>query len=195
MAGADDLAGDSGSPRRAELLASAYEYAIAHGLTALSLRPLAVAAGTSPRVLLYLFGSKDGLVREILARARQEQMAFVRQIGDGTATGDDAYADTVDRLWRWASDPARRGLIRLFFEAYARSLREPAGPWEAFADQSIQDMLDVLVAAQPGVPHARASRRATHTLALLRGLLLHLIARDDADELAEALREAVARGG
>jgi AcrR family transcriptional regulator len=40
-----------------------------HGLGEMSLRPLASAIDSSPRVLLYLFGSKDGLVRALLAPA------------------------------------------------------------------------------------------------------------------------------
>ncbi|MEX3648859.1 TetR family transcriptional regulator, partial [Mycolicibacterium porcinum] len=50
------------SARKIELLEAAYRYALAHGLGDLSLRPLAAAIGSSPRVLLFLFGSKDGLV-------------------------------------------------------------------------------------------------------------------------------------
>ena len=172
----------SGSARRAELFASAYAYALEHGLSDLTLRPLAAATGTSPRVLLFLFGSKDELVREILHRARQDQLAFVRQ------PATEGYAHVVDQLWRWASAPERRGLIRLFFEAYARSVRDTGGPWEGFAERSIRDMLDVLLAAQPGAPPDRALRRATQTLALLRGLLLHLVAGGDAEELGKLLR-------
>src|SRR3954451_5011316 len=52
----------AGSPRREELLEAAYAYVLRHGLSGLSLRPLAREVGSSPRVLLYLFGTKDGLV-------------------------------------------------------------------------------------------------------------------------------------
>lgn len=71
-------AGSSGSARRAELLALAYDYVLERGLAGPSLRPLAAATGTSPRVLLYLLDSKEGLVRELLARAREGQLALVR---------------------------------------------------------------------------------------------------------------------
>ena len=54
------------SPRKQELLDRAYEYVLENGLTDLSLRPLAQAVGSSPRVLLYLFGSKDELTRALL---------------------------------------------------------------------------------------------------------------------------------
>jgi AcrR family transcriptional regulator len=55
------------SARKRQLLDAAYDYVIEHGLTELSLRPLAEAIGSSPRVLLFLFGSKDGLVQALLA--------------------------------------------------------------------------------------------------------------------------------
>ncbi len=58
-----------GSPRRVELLACTLEYATRTNLSELSLRPLAAAIGSSPRVLIYLFGSKEGLLREVLAAA------------------------------------------------------------------------------------------------------------------------------
>ena len=62
------------SARREELLERAYGYALEHGLASLSLRPLAEAIGSSPRVLLFLFGSKDGLVRALLERARADEL-------------------------------------------------------------------------------------------------------------------------
>jgi len=52
-------AGRAPSPRQDELLELAYRYVLAHGLADMSLRPLARAIGSSPRVLLYLYGSKD----------------------------------------------------------------------------------------------------------------------------------------
>ena len=52
--------------RREELLEKAYGFVLEHGLADLSLRPLAQAIESSPRVLLYLFESKDGLVRELV---------------------------------------------------------------------------------------------------------------------------------
>jgi AcrR family transcriptional regulator len=49
------------SARRTALLEAAYLYALEHGVVDLSLRPLAAAIGSSPWVLMFLFGNKDGL--------------------------------------------------------------------------------------------------------------------------------------
>jgi AcrR family transcriptional regulator len=84
------------SARRAELLELAYGYAVSRGRADLSLRPLASAIGSSPRVLLYLFGSKEGLIRALLARARADELALLGRVGgegpDGAAS-DGASPD------------------------------------------------------------------------------------------------------
>src|SRR5215468_9731720 len=87
------------SARQRELLERAYAYLLKHGLTGLSLRPLAQAIGSSPRVLLSLFGSKEGLVQALLARARTAQLELLSQLA---ATGStDDFVAAVRGVWRW----------------------------------------------------------------------------------------------
>src|SRR5690606_32020871 len=106
------------SPRREELLERAYRYALEHGLADLSLRPLATAIGSSPRVLLFLFGSKDGLVRALLARARADELALLERLGTGTEDTEHDLAVAVRTLWQWLVDPRHRPLLMLWLEAY-----------------------------------------------------------------------------
>ncbi|MFZ0664333.1 MAG: TetR/AcrR family transcriptional regulator [Acidimicrobiales bacterium] len=176
-----------GSPRRAELLASAYSYALGNGLSDMSLRPLAQATGTSPRVLLYLFGSKDDLIAEILAKARTEQLHLVTTVLSEHRHSGNAFDALVDRLWNWLAEPAQRDTIRLFFEAYTRSLKNESGPWREFAAQSVRDWIELLDSAQPEVDRAAATLRSTRALALLRGLLLDLLACEDLDRVNSAI--------
>ena len=51
---------------REAILEKMGDHVLAHGLNTASLRPLAQAADTSDRMLIYHFGSKDTLVSEIL---------------------------------------------------------------------------------------------------------------------------------
>ena len=191
------------SARRVELLEAAYRYALEHGLADLSLRPLAAAIGSSPRVLIYLFGSKDGLVRALLARARVDELAVVQGLGQGVGQGLERGAlggDSVglvpaaEQVWAWLSDERRRPLLRLWAEAYARSLVEPDGAWAGFARATVSDWLEILAACQP--PRERVSDegavRRTAALALLRGALLDLLATDDDDRVAAAVRHHLA---
>jgi AcrR family transcriptional regulator len=108
------------SKRRDELLDRAYEYVLQKGLARMSLRPLAAAVGSSPRVLLYLFGSKDGLVRALLARARADELAFLERFSAGAGQTD--LRTTARLVWDWLVAPEHRGLLALWLEAYAGSL-------------------------------------------------------------------------
>jgi AcrR family transcriptional regulator len=170
--------------RREELLEKAYAFVLEHGLADLSLRPLSQAIGSSPRVLLYLFESKDGLVRELLARARRDELAALEDV-----EGDLEAA--TDRLWDWLSTPGHRPLLVLWVEAYARSLVDPDGPWAGFADQTVEDWLDVLAKAQPSAVRRTKAGLAERTvaLALLRGALLDLLATGDEARVGAALRQ------
>lgn len=180
------------SARQQELLEAAYRYALQHGLADLSLRPLAASIGSSPRVLLYLFGSKDGLVRALLARAREDELALLRQLDDEQPLGLSAAAE---RVWAWLERPEHRPLLTLWLEGYARSLVDPHGPWAGFADATVRDWLEVLAAAQPpavrDTPGAEVQRTAV--LALLRGSLLDLLATGEADRVTAALKRQLAR--
>jgi AcrR family transcriptional regulator len=190
------------SPRRQELLERAYRYALRHGLADLSLRPLASAIESSPRVLLFLFGSKDGLVRALIERARADELALLERVRDETSQGD--LASVVRTTWRWLVDPSHRPLLTLWLEAYARSLTEPDGPWGGFARQVVDDWLAILGAAQTAAGHGRgrgaavkrrpvaaptssAAVERTLALAVLRGALLDLLATGDAARATAAV--------
>jgi AcrR family transcriptional regulator len=179
------------SARRAELLERCYEYVLAHGLAGVSLRPLAAAVGSSPRVLLFLFGSKDALVRALLARARADEtelLAAVPESGGAAAAGR--------QVWTWLSTDEHRGLLRLWVESYARSLIEPDGPWDAFARETVRDWLALLAAAQPARDRDGGAAVAERTLvlAVLRGALLDLLATGDRERTNRAVAMALDRG-
>lgn len=173
------------SARREELLELAYRYALRHGLVGISLRPLAEAIGSSPRVLLYLFGSKDGLVQALIARSRVEELDLLAAV----RAGGGSAAEAVEQLWGWLAEPQHRGLLRLWAEGYARSLVEPGGPWGGFAARSVEDWLGVL-ADVLGAGHTPED--ATALLAALRGGMLDLLATGDAARTTTAVRRQVA---
>jgi AcrR family transcriptional regulator len=158
-----------------------------HGLAGLSLRPLAAATGTSPRVLLYLFGSKEQLVRELLARARHEQISLLAGLL-GPGIPDGGFEALADRLWNLLSSPGQRPMVRLTYEAFLRSVSRDPGPWQGFAAETARDYLELLISAQPGTHPAHAEATAASTLALIRGLLLELLADGDTDRATAAWR-------
>ncbi len=180
------------SARQEELLERAYRYVLEHGLADLSLRPLAAAIGTSPRVLLFLFGSKDGLVRALLARARADELALLDRAGHDRTRADLAAA--VRTTWTWLAASEHHQLLTLWAQAYARSLTEPNGPWSGFAAQTVTDWLAVLAAAQPPRRRRSPAGAAERSLALsvLRGALLDLLATGDIDRTTAAVDQHLA---
>jgi AcrR family transcriptional regulator len=175
--------GVSESARRTELLESAYRHIQEHGLVGMSLRPLAQAVGSSPRVLLYLFGSKDGLVRALLERARADELALLREVRRDQGTLTTAAA----ALWRWMAAPENDRILALWTEAYARALVEPDGAWAGFAARTVDDWLVVLAdfAADP--------TERTLVLAVLRGAMLDLLATGDRARITPAVERLTLR--
>jgi len=167
------------SARQRELLEAAYAYVLEHGLSGLSLRPLATAIGSSPRVLLFLFGSKDGLVRAVLGRARGDELEMLER-----ARASASPSAAAEAIWAWLAAPEHRNLLKLWTDAYARSLIEPDGPWGEFGTQTVHDWLSVLA----GTHRGRDLVGDTLLLAVLRGALLDLLATGDVRRTSAAVR-------
>jgi AcrR family transcriptional regulator len=185
------MTGEDSTPsaRQSELLELAYRYALEHGLGDLSLRPLAAAIGSSPRVLLFLFGSKDGLIRALLTRARTDEQKLLDRV-HGTSEQDFGGLDVlIERVWSWLAAEDHRALLTLWVEGYARSLIDPHGPWANFARDTVRDWLGVLATAQPAEHRNTPTAQAQRTLALatLRGALLDLLATGDLKRTTEAV--------
>jgi AcrR family transcriptional regulator len=178
---------DTGSARRRELLDRAYGYVLDHGMRELSLRPLAAAIGSSPRVLLYLFGSKDGLVRAVLARATAAERAGLTAIPHPTEGTDAALAAHGRYLWQWLASPRHQGLLRLWAESYANSLIDSDGPLAGFARQTVHEWLGLLTSTCGKPPSGAELTQATLLLAVLRGAILDLLATGDVDRTTAAV--------
>ncbi len=180
--------GKRDSPRRAELVDAAYEYVLDHGLTGASLRPIADAIGSSTGVLRFLFGSKEGLVRAVLARARREELAMLDRVDPGSG-----LAELGAQVWRWLSAPEHRRLLVLWVESYSAALQDPDGPWAGFATETVADWLGLFARAQPAAVRRGAAARAQRTavLALLRGAMLDLLATGDTARTSRAVLDAL----
>jgi AcrR family transcriptional regulator len=170
--------------RRAELLDRAVDYVSRHGLAELSLRPLAKAVRSSPRVLLYYFGSKEALVVEIVRRGRARQRAMMAQL----KVSDRSPREVARALWREWSKPEWEPLARLSFEIYTMALNDRTR-FPGFLDDSINEWLAAL--------RGCTKTQATMLIAGFRGFLLDLLATHDRariDRAVERWLEAVYDG-
>ncbi|MQA04839.1 MAG: TetR family transcriptional regulator [Streptosporangiales bacterium] len=175
----------AGSPRE-RLLAAATAYVAEHGLGAVSLRQLATALGTSHRMLIYHFGSRDGLLVEVVRAVEQRQRAAFAELLQGA--GDEEPLDVMRRLWRRFVDTSQAPYERLFFELYGRALQ---------GDPAAAPLLDGIVASwlppltelceRAGFDPETAQAQARLQVAVTRGLLLDLLATGDRTAVQAAI--------
>ena len=171
------------SPRD-RLLAAAVDHVAGHGVAGLSLRDLAAAIGTSHRMLIHHFGSKEGLLVEVVKVVEARQRAA---LADLTAA-DIPLEEAGLRFWARLTDPALDGQERLFFELYGQALQ--GRPWaRSLLDGIVDDWLAPLAAAltAAGLPASTASTDARLALAVARGLLLDLLATNDHTAVTAAM--------
>lgn len=178
---------------RERLLDAAMEYVAAHGVSGLTLRGLAPALGTSHRMLIYHFGSKDGLLTAIVQAVEAGQ----RELFAGLAA--DMEADPpgfAQRYWQQLTDPEMRARERLFFDVYVRALHGAPGT-ETLLAGGIEPWLELLASwlERLGVPRTTARPRARLALAVSRGLLLDLAATGDRKAVDAAMDEFIALVG
>jgi AcrR family transcriptional regulator len=160
--------------RREALLERILDYACEHGLSELSLRPLAKAVGSSPRVLLYYFKSKDALIVEVMDAARARQTAQLATVKFGTGL---SARDICSLCWQMMSDERYTALYRLFYETFAMAMQHP-DRFPGYTDRAIGDWLEFISAPSiaAGAPRDDALAFATMILAGFRGFLMDLVA-------------------
>jgi AcrR family transcriptional regulator len=169
---------------RTKLREQAIDYVLSHGFAALSLRPLAKALKTNARMLVYHFGSREGLMREILAGLREREDVRI-QAWFRSGRKPRALSDFLRWYWRRLSAPQARPAVLLIFELYALALRDPqAYPGVLTAPLAYWRNL----AARAGVKRKLNDAESSLLLAATRGLLLDLAATNDRTRVARAVR-------
>jgi AcrR family transcriptional regulator len=170
--------------RRAKTLAAAADYVLEHGLAGLSLRPLASALGTSPRMLLYDFVSKEELIMAVLAEVRRREAGMLAEYIAATGA---AGPELLRAVWDWAGHADRAPFMRLFFEVYIDAMAHPDARSER-ASAMVTEWLDQFGAALGSSPADVAdSATATLVIAALRGLLLDRLNTGDEERTDRAV--------
>ncbi|WP_234339645.1 MULTISPECIES: TetR/AcrR family transcriptional regulator [Streptomyces] len=88
--------------KRRALLDHVRAYVMRNGLTDLSLRPLAQSLGTSDRMLLYYFGTKERMVAEALALYERRPLLRTRALLE--TVGPPRTSPACDVSWKNCGD-------------------------------------------------------------------------------------------
>ena len=164
------------SPKQ-RLLDAVIDHFTTDGLADQSLRRIAEAVGSSHRMLLYHFGSKDGLLLEVVREVEARTEARLALVAESAAMRSDVV---IRRMWSYLTDPELAGFERLFFALYGRALQGDRATLPLLKDD-IEHWLDanVALAAAVGVPEELVRIHSRLGLAVMRGLLLDLLATGD----------------
>ena len=179
---------ERGPGGRAALLQRAVDHFAEHGIGDTSLRALAESIGTSHRMLLYHFGSREGLLAAVVENVEVAARASLAEQRADAEPADDPVAQTM-RFWATIS---ARALVYgpLFFELTSHAMQGRPHA-ETLRDQLVDPWLGPATedAVAAGVPPEIARRRARLDLAVVRGLLHDLLLTGDREGVDAAMRE------
>jgi AcrR family transcriptional regulator len=166
--------------RRRELLDALIDAFASGGIGDRSLRDVADAVGTSHRMLLHYFGTRDELLLAIVQEVERRQAALLADLPE---SGPAAFS----AMWADLRRPEQRPLERLFFECYARAAQGEE-PFTRLLPEAVDGWLRDVDDRTGGRAEPAMVRLG---LAVTRGLLLDLVATgDDAGVDAAAARFA-----
>jgi AcrR family transcriptional regulator len=166
--------------RRNELLDALITTFAAGGIGGRSLRELAEAVGTSHRMLLHHFGSRDELLLAIVEEVERRQTTVLDDLPNEPSA---AFAT----MWANLNREEVRPFERLFFECYARGAAGEA-PFARMLPGAVDGWLHEVDERTGGSADPTLVRL---TLAVMRGLLFDLVGTgDDAAVDAAAVRFA-----
>jgi AcrR family transcriptional regulator len=170
---------------RATLLEGVIDYVAHNGITDLSLRQLAGALGTSHRMLIHHFGSKEGLWVAIVHEVERRQRTILAEL---VPAADVPVADAMRAWWRHISDPSLWPNERLFFELYGQAIQgrpHTAEMLDGIIDDWLEPAAEINMAY--GLSREEARTHARLGIAVTRGLLLDLVATRDAEAVDAAM--------
>ncbi|MGW3173778.1 TetR/AcrR family transcriptional regulator [Streptomyces sp. NPDC001153] len=175
--------------KRRDLLDKVRAYVLSHGLADLSLRPLAQALGTSDRMLLYYFGTKERMIAEALALYERRPLLRTRDLLEtvGSPTDATGLRRFMEEVWRQFSDPDVRAALPLYLEIMSASVLHPDryGPvmrdivteWTGLLTSVLRDL---------GMSQDRARTQATLLADASLGLLIAPLADGHWDRAGRA---------
>ena len=167
---------------KARLLEAVIAHLSESGIGSISMRELGAAIGSSHRMLSYHFGSRDELLRQVSSEVERQQRERL------IALLDDERLHPVEIMRSMTAafiDPAIEPHEQLFFELYARALRDEH---DTFAVDSVERWVEPVTRLfwRLGYEAQGAEDEARLSLAVSRGILLDLLATGDHDAVTAA---------
>ena len=170
------------SARKEEIIEGLIGYLFEHGPAGLSLRPMASSIGTSARLLIFHFGSKDGLMVEVLEEVQSRlQRSLSGFIGLPLQAGRPA---PLRLFWDWAIADSNLPYLRLMYELQMLAAKKPKQFGKLLKLNSMS-WLDLVRAALP--QSLRSAHAVTLFCGVFDGLFLEFLLTGDRERTTRAL--------
>ena len=171
---------------RDQLLERVVAYAAAEGIAGRSLRDIAAGVGTSHRMLLYHFGSREGVLAAIVTTIEAQQREVMTRLTEQAGTPREVMLG----LWEQLTRPELLPFVRLFFEVFGLLAQDTPGTRPLRDSLTAPWVTEGLAGAERlGVAGDPAELRLG--IAVTRGLLLELVAGTPLADVDAAYRRFV----
>jgi AcrR family transcriptional regulator len=162
------------------------DHVLSNGLTGATLRPLAQAAGTSDRMLIYRFGSKEGVIAALLDHLAHRFTALLEAADLGQpASNTDLIKALITLLRRPEAEP----FLRVWLDVVSGAGRNTPA-FRATAARILIHFKDWIAAHLPD-PGPDPQATAAICLAVIEGCLVLAAAGDPGARLVDAALDAL----
>lgn len=173
--------------KRTELLNQVVDHLATHGIADMSLSPMAAQLGTSKRMLIYYFNSRDNLIAEAIAASRPDVADLFSGVHDAGSLRTAALT-----LWEAITRGRQQRPIRILFQVLSLAPTQP-DRYASVAAEAVTTMVDPLVPVYRnlGFEDLEARARASLLISGLRGLCLDRIVTGDIPRIETAARTLI----
>jgi AcrR family transcriptional regulator len=158
-------------------------YLLEHGLSDLSLRPLAEALGTSARLLIYHFESKEGLLTEALDSM---QLRLRQSFGSMVERRAGSSERPLKLFWDWAITDENFPYLKLIYELQILAVQNPAA-YGQYLQRNASNWSELIATALPEAE--RTPAMVTLLGAVFDGLFLELMSTGDRKRTTQAIQQ------
>jgi len=168
--------------RKQELLDGLIDYLVRHGPSDLSLRPMAAEIGTSARLLIFHFQSKEQLLIAVL----EEMQARLRRSLAALQAAKETRKPVplLKVFWQWATAEETFGYLSLYYRLHILAVQSQ-GAFAPYLERNAQNWLQAIQAALP--ESRRSPAFATLLGAVFDGLFIELMSTGDRKRTTAAL--------
>ncbi|MET4704834.1 AcrR family transcriptional regulator [Frigoribacterium sp. UYMn621] len=180
--------------RKPALLADIVDYLLDKPLSGLTFRTLAEALAVSTYTLVYHFGSRAQLVREVILAVAERQNHVVGTVDDETGLLEQ-HLENLHNSWRLSLDERSLQLQRLEFEAAMLESRDLLPDRITLASFERWHRAGVEALVKLGVPLADAELEVRIIVVTMYGLNYDLIVTRDVERSTAAFERALDQYG